>query len=164
MPSVESWCSDHRRIEGIHPGSTINDKCRGSNTCFCCAVHRWQTKCGVHLLHEHPWGASSWDLGCLEAVKKLPGVVDVRCDEHLYGLVERWPKEGGWGEGPSTQGTGWMTSMNDLTRELIEVQGLNQGHEWKSGGAVLDHARDGAIPSQTGSGHHEMSLDPASET
>ena len=29
---------------------------------FCCAVYRWQTERGVHFLHEHPWGASSWDM------------------------------------------------------------------------------------------------------
>ena len=65
---------------------------------FCCAVYRWQTERGVHFLHEHPWGASSWDLDCLKAVRELPGAVVVRCDQRLYGLVERWPlKEGGWG-------------------------------------------------------------------
>ena len=37
---------------------------------------------------------------------------------------ERW-----LGELPSTQRTGWMTSMNDLARELSEVQGLDQSHE-----------------------------------
>ena len=66
----------------------------------------------------------------MKAVRELPGVVVVRCDQRLHGLVERWPlKEGGWGERPSTQRTGWMTSMTDLARELIEVQGLGQGHE-----------------------------------
>ena len=53
-----------------------------------------------------------------------------------------------------------MTSMTDFARELIEVQGLAQGHELeKEGAAVLDHARDGAISSQTGRGHLEVSLD-----
>ena len=97
---------------------------------FCCAVYRWQTERGVHFLHEHPWRASSWDLDCLKTVRELPGVVVVRCDQRLYGLVERWPlKEGGWRERPSTQRTGWMTSVNDLARELSEVQGLDQSHE-----------------------------------
>ena len=97
---------------------------------FCCAVYRCQTERGEHFLHEHPWGASSWDLDCLKAVRELPGVVVVRCDQRLYGLMERWPlKDGGWGERQSTQGTGWMTSMNDLARELSEVEGLDQSHE-----------------------------------
>ena len=69
--------------------------------------------------------------GLLEkAVRELPGVVVVRCDQRLYGLVVRWPlKEVGWREGQSTQRTGWMTSMNDLDCELSEVQGLDQSHE-----------------------------------
>ena len=66
----------------------------------------------------------------MKAVRELPGVVVVRCDQRLYGLVERWPlKEGGWGERQSMQRTGWMTSMNDLAGELSEVQGLDQSHE-----------------------------------
>ena len=63
-------------------------------------------------------------------MRELPGVVVVRCDQRFYGLVDCSPsKEGGWGERPSTQRTGWMTCMTDLARELIEVQGLAQGHE-----------------------------------
>ena len=54
----------------------------------------------------------------------------VRCDQRLFGLVECWPlKEGGWGERQSTQRTGWITSKNDLARELSEVQGLDQSQE-----------------------------------
>ena len=114
------WIKDEReaRIQGI---KHLN---------FCCAVYRWQTERGVHFLHEHPWGASSWDLDCLKAVKELPGVVVVRCDQRLYGSVERWPlKDGGWGERQSTQRIGWMTSMTDLARELSEVQNLDQSRE-----------------------------------
>ena len=58
------------------------------------------------------------------------GVVMVRYDQRLYGLVERWSlKDGGWGERQSMQRTGWMTSMNDLAREVSEVQHLDQSHE-----------------------------------
>ena len=36
------------------------------------------------------------ELGCMKAVRELPGVVVVRCDHRLYCLVERWPlKESG---------------------------------------------------------------------
>ena len=58
-------------------------------------------------------------------MRELPGVVVVRCDQRLYGSVERWPlKDGSWGERQSTQRTGRMTS-----RELSEMQGLDQSHE-----------------------------------
>ena len=118
------WIKDEReaRLQGI---KHLN---------FCCAVYPWLTERGVHFLHEHPWGASSWDLDCLKAVRELPGVVVVRCDQRLYGLVERWPpKKGGWEERPSTQRAGWVTSMPDLARELTEAQGLAQGHELEPG-------------------------------
>ena len=83
-------------------------------------------------------------MDCLKVVRELPGVVVVRCDQRLYGLVERWPlKEGGWGERQSTQRTGWMTSMNDLARELSEVQNLDQGRELETYvRPCLDHARE----------------------
>ena len=80
---------------------------------FCCAVYRWQTERGVHFLHEHPWRASSWHLDCLKAVRELPGVVVVRCDQRLYGLVERWPlKEGGWG-GTSIDAANWLVDIHE---------------------------------------------------
>ena len=72
-------------------------------------------------------------------MRELPGVVVVRCDQRLYGSVERGPlKDGGWGERQSTQRTGWMTSMTDLAREVIEVQGLAQGR--CLGGTTIDAA------------------------
>ena len=115
-----TWIKNEReaRLQGIKTAELL----------LCCLS--MANEGGVHFLHEHPWGASSWDLDCMKAVRELPSVVVVRCDERLYGLVDRWLlKEGGWGERPSTQRTGWMTSMTDLARELIVVQGLAQGRE-----------------------------------
>ena len=100
------WIKDEReaRLQGI---KHLN---------FCFAVYRRQTERGVHFLHEHPWGASSWDL------------VVVRCGQRLYVLVERWPlKEGGWGT--SIDAADWLDDIHeDLARELSEVQGLDQSH------------------------------------
>ena len=71
-----------------------------------------------------PTSMGSFLVDCLKAVRDLPGVVVLRCDQCLYGLVERWHlKEGGWGERQST------TSMTDLARELIKAQGLDQSHK-----------------------------------
>ena len=112
---------------------------------FCCAVYRWQTEHGAHFLHEHPWRASAWELDRMKAVRELPGGVVVRCDQRLHGLVERWPlKKGGWGERPSTQRTGWVTSMPDLARELTEAHGLAQGHELEPGAppCLIMHATE----------------------
>ena len=54
----------------------------------------------------------------------------MRCNQRLYGLMERYPlKDGGWGERESTHRTVWMTSMNDLARELSEVQNLDPSRE-----------------------------------
>ena len=79
------WIKDERevRLQGI---KHLN---------FCCAVYRWQTERGLHFLHEHPRGVSSWDLDCVKAVRELPGVVVMRCDQRLHGSVERWPLNDG---------------------------------------------------------------------
>ena len=93
------WIKDEReaRLQGI---KHLN---------FCCAVYRWQTERGVHFLHEHPCG----NLDCLNAAKKLPGVVVVRCDQRLYGLMERWPlKEGGWGR-TSIDAANWLDDIHE---------------------------------------------------
>ena len=93
-------------------------------------------------------------------MRELPGVVVVRCDQRLYGSVERWPlKDVGWGERQSTQRTGWMTSMNDLARELSEVQNLDQNHdlETRVPTSLIMHATERY--SQIGGGHLEVSFD-----
>ena len=75
------WIKDEReaRLQGIEHMN------------FCCAVYRWQTERGVHFLHERPWGASSWDMDCLKAVRELPGVGCGAMRSAPAGLVERWP-------------------------------------------------------------------------
>ena len=33
---------------------------------FCCEVYRQHTKKGGYVVHEHPWGARSWKLDCID--------------------------------------------------------------------------------------------------
>ena len=52
----------------------------------------------------------------MKAVRELPGVVVVLCDQRLYGLVERWPlMEGGWegGEETSIDAADWLGDIHD---------------------------------------------------
>ena len=32
---------------------------------FCCSLYEFQMKRGAHFIHEHPWGAKSWNLECM---------------------------------------------------------------------------------------------------
>ena len=40
----------------------------------CCQLYRDQVEAGRYFLHEHPVGASSWNLPCVRKVMGLPGV------------------------------------------------------------------------------------------
>ena len=42
---------------------------------FCVALYRLQLRHGLHLIHEHPWSASSWKLKC---VRELPADGSIR--------------------------------------------------------------------------------------
>ena len=106
---------------------------------------REELEAALDSICKHVKELGAWNLDCLKAVKELPGVVVVRCDQRLCGLMKRWFfNDGGWGERQSTQRTGWMASMIDLAGELSEVQNLDQSLT-----TVFDHARDRTL-SQTG--------------
>ena len=102
---------------------------------FCCAVYQWQLDRGKHFLHEHPWGASSWKLGCVKKLVDSPGVVVVRSDQCQFGQ-KAWHRrpEGEWEERPARKRTGWMTSLPKLAQALeVECPGLHAHARMLSG-------------------------------
>ena len=82
---------------------------------FCCAVYRWQVERGKYFLHEHPWGARSWNLKVIQAIKSLPGV-QVRCgDQCCFGQsvpAKGWNNEAG--HLLARKRTGWMSNCVEL--------------------------------------------------
>ena len=54
---------------------------------FCIYLYRLQRAEGRYFLHEHPEGATSWDLEMIARLEKLDGVEKVTCDQCEYGLV-----------------------------------------------------------------------------
>ena len=52
-------------------------------------------------------------LECLKAVRELPGVVVVRCDQRLYGSVERWPLEGWWLGRTPIDAANWLDDIHE---------------------------------------------------
>ena len=48
---------------------------------FCCELYREQIDRGGYILHEHPVGATSWKLTCIEEIMNMSGVVKVLADQ-----------------------------------------------------------------------------------
>ena len=86
---------------------------------FSCAVYKWQLERGAHFLHEHPWGASSWKLQCVQQLVQTAGVEVVRSDQCQFGQLA-WHKlpSGEWERRPARKRTGFMTSMELMARAL----------------------------------------------
>ena len=80
---------------------------------LCCAVYRWQTERGVHFLHEHPWGASSWDLDCLKAVRELPGVVGCTMRSTLVWIGGALAFEGWWLGRTPIDAANWLDDIHE---------------------------------------------------
>ena len=74
---------------------------------FCCAVYAWQHQRGAGFLHEHPWGAWSFKLDCVQSVRRLPDVSLFRCDQCMFGQVAWHRGPNGWEQLPARKRTGW---------------------------------------------------------
>ena len=52
-----------------------------------CKLYRMQYDSGRFFLHEHPWGAHSWQLDCVDRISKLSGVYTVLGDMCRFELM-----------------------------------------------------------------------------
>ena len=48
---------------------------------FCCELYREQINRGGYVLHEHPFGASSWKLQCIHEIMNMNGMIKVCADQ-----------------------------------------------------------------------------------
>ena len=82
---------------------------------FCCIIYKMQLAGGRHFLHEHPWGARSWDMKCIQELMEDWRVMISKADLCLFGLETT----DGQGEmGPARKRTGFMTSSWTVAEEL----------------------------------------------
>jgi hypothetical protein len=90
---------------------------------FCAAVYKWQHARERYFLHEHPWGASSWRLQAMKALRTLKGVELVRMDQCMVGQ-EAWDRneDGTWAWRPARKRTGWLTNMPEMAETLGSFQ------------------------------------------
>ena len=81
---------------------------------FCVKLYNMQLEAGRYFLHEHPYGASSWNEPCIQKMMEKNNVVKVMGDQCMYGLKSK----GKDGEGPARKSTGFMTNSVCIAQEL----------------------------------------------
>ena len=83
---------------------------------FCVSLYRLQQAEGRYFLHEHPAGATSWDIQAMSDLQKLDGVQRVECDQCQFGLVAAVNGE----QRPARKLTGILTNCHCIAEELAK--------------------------------------------
>ncbi len=78
---------------------------------FVCELYQMQIDANRYFLHEHPDGATSWDLRCIRKILAQPSVEKVAGDQCQYGQSTED------GE-PMRKRTGWMSNSSRVLRRL----------------------------------------------
>ena len=84
---------------------------------FCCTLYEYQLRRGKHFLHEHPWGAKSWELTKVMALLNNPAVTIVQGHMCRFGMETVRDKLSGE-MGPVKKPTGFMSSSPFIAQEL----------------------------------------------
>ena len=89
-----------------------------------CQMYKFQHSQGRLFMHEHPWGASSWHLKCVQEILKLPNVSVAYCDQCMLGqsVVDRSGHHG-FAKKP----TGFMTNSAEIKKSLSVM--CDGGHD-----------------------------------
>ena len=82
---------------------------------FVCELYAEQVAGGRYFLHEHPVGASSWQLKCIQAIMELPGTQRVNGDQCMFGAEIQSGQDKGQ---PVNKPTGFMTNSHEVARSL----------------------------------------------
>ena len=85
---------------------------------FCCSVYRWQLDRGAGFLHEHPWAASSFQLPCIQDLRRRTEVQLVRCDQCAFGQAAWHQGPSGWEWRLARKRTGFLTNIPEIASTL----------------------------------------------
>ena len=83
---------------------------------FVMEIYEEQRKNGRLFLHEHPAGATSWDMEEVRKMQQKTGVFLVTADQCMYGLVT-WGKDGTTPV-PAKKPTKFLTNSIEIGEEL----------------------------------------------
>lgn len=84
---------------------------------FCILIYRHQLREGRHLVHEHPWGASSWKLDCVDRLMDDDRVYAVEAHQYMFGLTSHMHSKSGE-RGMVKKPTGFMTTAKCMADQL----------------------------------------------
>ena len=104
---------------------------------FCTKLYRMQAEAGRFFLHEHPWSATSWSLGCIQRVLRMKGVELVRGDMCQFGMII---SEAG-GTGYLKKPTGFMTNSPEIAARLNKQCTANKDDETHQHVPIFNHGR-----------------------
>jgi hypothetical protein len=94
-----------------------------SRSIFCLAKYKMQVNNGLHVLQEHPRGASSWKLDSVQEVIELPGFALYQGDLCQYGMRQVEGGETHWAKKTTT----FMTHSEFVGRRMEgRCQGLRR--------------------------------------
>ena len=82
---------------------------------FVAELYAEQIQGGRYFLHEHPDGASSWELPCVMELSKMPNVQRIVGDQCMYGAQIQSGADRGE---PIKKPTGFLTNSDALARTL----------------------------------------------
>ena len=94
---------------------------------FCVQLYHKQIKNGGYFLHEHPWGAWSWQLPAMKALMECEGVQLGKGHMCRQGMHVK-TKEG---DLPVLKATGWLTNSPAILQEMAKL--------CKNDGSSSDH-------------------------
>ena len=82
---------------------------------FCVELYKEQMAAGRLFLHEHPLGASSWQVDAMAKLIEEPGVVKVTAHQCMLGLLTRGPDGAPL---PAKKATGFLTNSLHIAARL----------------------------------------------
>ena len=92
---------------------------------FCLELYATRIAEKRHFLHEHPWGASSWKLKCIQDLLKLPNVRLACGDQCPFGQGQMAK---GWLDRHdfmlARKRTGWLTNVEEIA-DAVAVKCCN---------------------------------------
>ena len=81
---------------------------------FCAELYRIQHDNGLYFLHEHPYGASSWNNRKIMELLSIPGICKVKSHMCAFGMYDYDHQGGALVKKP----TGFMTNAIKLAEQL----------------------------------------------
>ena len=78
---------------------------------FCVKLYELQVRSGRFFVHEHPAGATSWQLDCVRKLLDEASVARVNGDQCQYGQADESGR-------PIRKATGWMSNSSEVLRML----------------------------------------------